>query len=43
MKFRTNKIFIKEPRKKIKNQKIKNQIEKIIYNKMELKDKIKNK
>jgi hypothetical protein len=43
MKFRTNKSFIKGPRKKIKNQKIKNQIEKIIYNKMELKDKIKNK
>jgi len=41
MKLKTNKIFTKRPRKKIKNQKNKDQIEKYIY-KLELNNEIKD-
>ena len=44
MKLKTNKTFIKwQPRNKIKNQKNKDQIQKIIYVKLELMDKIEDK
>ena len=41
MKLKTNKIFTKRPRKKIKNQKNNDQIEKYIY-KLELNNEIKD-
>jgi hypothetical protein len=43
MKLKTNKFFIKESMKKIKNQKNKDQLEKIIYVKLKLMDGIENK
>jgi hypothetical protein len=43
MKLKTNNTFTKGPRKKIRNQKNKDQIEKYNIFKLKLKDKIENK
>jgi hypothetical protein len=44
MKLKINKTFTKRrPRKKIRNQKNKNQIEKLVYDKLRLNEKIQNK
>jgi len=38
MKLKINKTLTKKPRKKIKNQKNKDQVEKIIYDKLQFKN-----